>query len=401
MTRGQRLERFILGYGLELPNMGEQGRPTSLGNLSVAAKEKCGDYSWDEILDALHNLRPEYAELKTYVYGAAGARCESFDRESPKWRDFLGGYFNITVLPAGRRHFEELSEKMEGDDRGFARLAIEEALKSVSEGDGRPRPKVGAVVAKDGHILSVAHRGEAPGNHAEYIALEKKLSDELVAGATVYTTLEPCTSRKHPKIPCAQRIIDRKVARVVIGMLDPNPDIRGLGDQLLSEAGIEVQLFPRELRAQVEEMNREFIRGQKQQQAVTKVNRSLDDPSIIAARSLCDATWELQKTAWSFYALHAQYGVARAVRDVADEESRLLQRLDAALTVFTQDYDLPSELSSVAKTELGNINIALVNLKTHCMAGRRSDMEIAATQIQDACERIRTAARPLAYRAAV
>jgi hypothetical protein len=223
----------------------------------------------------------------------------------------------------------------------------------------------------------------------------------LVAGATVYTTLEPCTSRKHPKIPCAQRIIDRKVARVVIGMLDPNPDIRGLGDQLLSEAGIEVQLFPRELRAQVEEMNREFIRAQKQQQAVTKVNRSLDDPSIVAARSLCDATWELQKTAWSFYALHAQYGVARAVRDVADEESRLLQRLDAALTVFTQDYDLPSELSSVAKTELGNINIALVNLKTHCMAGRRSDMEIAATQIQDACERIRTAARPLAYRAAV
>jgi hypothetical protein len=44
---------------------------------------------------------------------------------------------------------------------------------------------------KDGRVLSTAHRGEQSGNHAEFVALEKKLSDEAVAGATVYTTLEP------------------------------------------------------------------------------------------------------------------------------------------------------------------------------------------------------------------
>jgi pyrimidine deaminase RibD-like protein len=149
------------------------------------------------------------------------------------------------------------------DDRHFTLLAIEEAKKSVAE-DGRPHPKVGAVVVRDGRVLAKAHRGENPKSHAEYVALEEKLSNETLAGATVYTTLEPCIKRNPPKICCAQRLIDRKVARVFIGMLDPNPDIRGLGDQLLNEAGIEVQLFPRDLRAQVEELNRDFIRDQKE-----------------------------------------------------------------------------------------------------------------------------------------
>jgi len=149
------------------------------------------------------------------------------------------------------------------DDRHFTLLAIGEAKKSVAE-DDRPHPKVGAVVVKDGRVLAKAHRGENPKSHAEYVALEEKLSNETLAGATVYTTLEPCVKRNPPKICCAQRLVDRKVARVFIGMLDPNPDIRGLGDQLLNEAGIEVQLFPRDLRAQVEEMNREFIRDQKE-----------------------------------------------------------------------------------------------------------------------------------------
>jgi pyrimidine deaminase RibD-like protein len=156
---------------------------------------------------------------------------------------------------------------LESHDRRFALMAIDEAKKSIPE-DDRPRPKVGAVVVKDGEVLSTAHRGEhpKPKSHAEYIALEDKLPDDLVAGSTVYTTLEPCTTRNHPKIPCSQRLVDRKVGRVFIGMLDPNPDICGRGVRLLREANIEVQLFPGDLGAQVEEMNRDFIRIQKQRQ---------------------------------------------------------------------------------------------------------------------------------------
>lgn len=150
-------------------------------------------------------------------------------------------------------------------DRCFEEMAIQEARLSISE-DQSIRPKVGAVVVKDGRVVSKAHRGENPRRHAEYIALEDKLPGDLIAGATVYTTLEPCTTRNHPKIPCAQRLVDRKVARVVIGMLDPNPEIRGMGVQTLTDHGIETQFFPIDLQNQIAELNRDFIRVQKDRQ---------------------------------------------------------------------------------------------------------------------------------------
>jgi len=165
------------------------------------------------------------------------------------------------------------------DDRRFARQAIDEARKSVSEQDGRPHPKVGAVVVKNGQVLSTAHRGELPENHAEYIALEKKLSDAAVAGSTVYTTLEPCTTRNHPKIPCAARLIERKVARVVLGMLDPDPRITGCGQRKLRSASIITDLFPHDLMAEVEELNRDFARFCEQQSQAAHSEAS-SDPKV-------------------------------------------------------------------------------------------------------------------------
>ncbi len=146
-----------------------------------------------------------------------------------------------------------------GDDKRFCLMAVEEARLSVAE-DSKPHPKVGAVVVKNGKVLAKTHRGETIGNHAEYIALEKKLSQESLAGATLYTTLEPCTKRNPPKIACVERIIERKITRVVIGMLDPNPAIRGLGQRKLRTANVVTDFFPPDLMAQVEDMNREFTR---------------------------------------------------------------------------------------------------------------------------------------------
>lgn len=146
-------------------------------------------------------------------------------------------------------------------DRAFMRLAIDEARKSQPE-DGRPHPRVGAVVARDGRVLGRAHRGErGPGDHGEYTLLEKKLPDEVLVGSTVYVTLEPCTTRNHPKVCCAARLLERKVKRVVIGMVDPDKRISGQGITMLRQGRVEISFFPEDLSAEVEELNRDWIRA--------------------------------------------------------------------------------------------------------------------------------------------
>ncbi|MFY0750969.1 deaminase [Pseudomonas sp. NFX5] len=145
-----------------------------------------------------------------------------------------------------------------GDSREFMQLAIDLASSCVSE-DGKISPKVGAVVVRDGIILASAYRGELkPGEHAEYTLLERKLKGIDLEGATLYSTLEPCTHRNHPKVSCTDRVIERNLRRVVIGTLDPNQTIRGLGELRLQDAGIEITRFDPDLVVILRELNQEF-----------------------------------------------------------------------------------------------------------------------------------------------
>ena len=119
-------------------------------------------------------------------------------------------------------------------DERFMRQAL--ALARRGLGKTSPNPAVGAVLVRDGRIISEGWHKRAGGPHAEVFALRDVKAD----GAKLYVTMEPCSTwGKTP--PCTKAIIAAGVKRVVVAALDPNPRHNGRGLKLLRRAGIRVE----------------------------------------------------------------------------------------------------------------------------------------------------------------
>jgi diaminohydroxyphosphoribosylaminopyrimidine deaminase / 5-amino-6-(5-phosphoribosylamino)uracil reductase len=119
----------------------------------------------------------------------------------------------------------------------FMRKTFELACKGI--GKTWPNPLVGAVIIKDGRIIGEGAHLQYGQEHAEVNAL--KNCSESAQGATVYVNLEPCCHTNKQTPPCAQRLIEEKVAKVVICNLDPNPNVNGKGLELLQASGLTVE----------------------------------------------------------------------------------------------------------------------------------------------------------------
>lgn len=122
-------------------------------------------------------------------------------------------------------------------DTEWMDVAIEAA--SAARLVSRPNPWVGAVIVTDaGEFFSGATL--APGQaHAEIVAMD--LAGTKSRGATLYTTLEPCSHHGRTP-PCAEAIIERGVSRVVVALRDPDHRVRGSGIAMLEQAGITVEV---------------------------------------------------------------------------------------------------------------------------------------------------------------
>lgn len=124
------------------------------------------------------------------------------------------------------------------DDLRFMRRALAHAR--VGLGRTTPNPLVGAcVVSPEGVVVGQGAHERAGEAHAEVHALNE--AGVLARGATLYCTLEPCSHTGRTG-PCAARIIEAGVARVVAAMEDPFPLVRGRGFAMLREHGIEVDV---------------------------------------------------------------------------------------------------------------------------------------------------------------
>jgi diaminohydroxyphosphoribosylaminopyrimidine deaminase/5-amino-6-(5-phosphoribosylamino)uracil reductase len=104
-------------------------------------------------------------------------------------------------------------------------------------GKTSPNPLVGAIIVQDGEIVGEGFHPQAGQPHAEIFALAE--AGERAKGATIYVNLEPCNHYGRTP-PCSQALIEAGVARIIVGMVDPNPLVAGKGIERLREAGIEV-----------------------------------------------------------------------------------------------------------------------------------------------------------------
>ena len=136
------------------------------------------------------------------------------------------------------------------------------ALSLAGRGMGytSPNPMVGCILEKEGRVLGTGYHHRCGEDHAEIDALKDAARrGEDVKGATAYVTLEPCCHFGRTP-PCAQRLVQEGIARVVAATTDPNPKVSGGGLALLREAGVEVTCPCLEEMARW--LNRGFIRVQ-------------------------------------------------------------------------------------------------------------------------------------------
>ncbi len=122
-------------------------------------------------------------------------------------------------------------------DKKFISLALNLAKKNL--GLTAPNPVVGCVIVKDGEIIATGVTAAGGRPHAETIAINKVADKKILAGATLFVTLEPC-SHQGLTPACVDQIIAHKFARVVVAAIDPDSRVNGGGIAKLRAANIDV-----------------------------------------------------------------------------------------------------------------------------------------------------------------
>jgi diaminohydroxyphosphoribosylaminopyrimidine deaminase/5-amino-6-(5-phosphoribosylamino)uracil reductase len=126
-------------------------------------------------------------------------------------------------------------------------LWMRRAIRLAKRGFPAPNPHVGAVIVKDGVLVGEGFHPYKGAPHAEVYALQQ--AGERARGATLYVTLEPCCHYGFTP-PCTNAIREAGIARVVVGMLDPNPEVNGKGVEQLREAGVQVEILSPDIPAE-------------------------------------------------------------------------------------------------------------------------------------------------------
>lgn len=150
-----------------------------------------------------------------------------------------------------------------------------------------PNPMVGCVIVHDQKIIGEGYHEVFGGPHAEVNAINAVINKDLIANATVYVTLEPCSHfGKTP--PCADLLIEHKVGRVIICNTDPNPKVSGGGIQKLRDAGVLVEVGM--LESYGTELNKRFFTAFQKKRPYVILKWAQTADSFIARENF-DSKW--------------------------------------------------------------------------------------------------------------
>lgn len=240
---------------------------------------------------------------------------------------------------------------MKNKDGEYMRRAIILARKGSA--NVHPNPMVGAVIVKNDKIIGEGYHERYGGLHAERNALQA--CQESPEGATLYVTLEPCCHYgKTP--PCTAAIIQHKIARVVIGTLDPNPKISGKSVEILKEHHIQVTTGV--LEESCKRLIRIFRKYITTQRPFVLLKYAMTMDGKIATRSGQSrwitgelARWQVQKTRQELSAIMV------GVQTVLTDDPLLTCRLEEGRTPLRIicDTHLRTPLSSKIVKTAGNI----------------------------------------------
>ncbi|MGE3278929.1 MAG: bifunctional diaminohydroxyphosphoribosylaminopyrimidine deaminase/5-amino-6-(5-phosphoribosylamino)uracil reductase RibD [Candidatus Altimarinota bacterium] len=137
---------------------------------------------------------------------------------------------------------------------------MKKAMDLAEKGRGfvSPNPVVGAVLVRKGKVIAEDWHRKFGEGHAErnLLAKEKgkRKKEKIQTSDVLYVTLEPCCHTNKKTKPCTEIILESGVKKLVVGLLDPNPEVSGKGVASLREAGIEVLVLEDDIRNQKSEI---------------------------------------------------------------------------------------------------------------------------------------------------
>lgn len=237
---------------------------------------------------------------------------------------------------------------------------MRQALRLARRGLGKtsPNPMVGAVIVKDGRIIAKGYHHHFGADHAEVDAL--KNANEGVSGSTLYVTLEPCRHLgKTP--PCTDAIINSTISKVVIGMLDPDPRMKGESVKLLNQKGIKtmVGVLEDECRA----LNEPYVKHRSTglPYITVKFAQTLDGRiSAVNGSSRWISSPESQKLAHKLRATHDAIlaGIGNVLKDNPELTTRLVKGRNPVRIILDSKLRIPLDARVLANQEVARTLVA-------------------------------------------